>query len=286
MRFTQSFAPALLLLAGVAQATSWGFDDGSVSVVAKRAGDAGSKERFTSKTLVTKPLSLGSTDTLKISLTAKDNGQGKRPHQAFVILKEKETGLEAPFPLTVKESGKAVASITHKDLPVQFLHSDGPLEASIILGSFGSSKALNAPVFDVKLQKDPNVPLPPYEKPVRYGKKEEIHHIFRADPTSPPKVISIFFALFVLATVPVLFISWIFLGANLNHLSKAIGAAPVSHATFFGSILAMEGVFFLYYTTWNLFQALPVIGAVAVVTMLSGTKALGEVQSRRLAGER
>lgn len=48
----------------------------------------------------------------------------------------------------------------------------------------------------------------------------------------------------------------------------------------------MEGVFFLYYTTWNLFQALPVIGAVAVVTMLSGTKALGEVQSRRLAGER
>ncbi|KAK4204040.1 Dolichyl-diphosphooligosaccharide--protein glycosyltransferase subunit Swp1 [Triangularia verruculosa] len=286
MRFTQSLAPALLVLAGVVQATSWGFDDGSVSVVAKRAGDAGSKERFTSKTLATKPISLGSTDTLKISLTAKDNGSGKRPHQAFVILKEKETGLEAPFPLTVKENGKAVTSITHKDLPVQFLITDEPLEASIVLGSFGSSKALDAPVFDVKLQKDPNVPLPSYEKPVRYGKKEEIHHIFRADPQSPPKVISIVFALAVLATIPVLFISWAFLGANLNHLSKAIGAAPVSHATFFGSLLAMEGVFFLYYTTWNLFQALPVIGAVAVVTVLSGTKALGEVQSRRLAGER
>lgn len=75
---------------------------------------ANTNRRFTSKTLVTKPLSLGSTDTLKISLTAKDNGQGKRPHQAFVILKEKETGLEAPFPLTVKESGKAVASIVRQ----------------------------------------------------------------------------------------------------------------------------------------------------------------------------
>lgn len=48
----------------------------------------------------------------------------------------------------------------------------------------------------------------------------------------------------------------------------------------------MEFVFFLYYTSWNLFQALPIIGAVAVVTVLSGTKALGEVQNRRLAGER
>jgi oligosaccharyltransferase complex subunit delta (ribophorin II) len=79
---------------------------------------------------------------------------------------------------------------------------------------------------------------------------------------------------------------WFTLGGNLNHLSKAIGAAPLSHATFFGSILAMEFVFIMYYTSWTLFQTLPVIAAVAVATVLSGTKALGEVQSRRLAGER
>jgi oligosaccharyltransferase complex subunit delta (ribophorin II) len=48
----------------------------------------------------------------------------------------------------------------------------------------------------------------------------------------------------------------------------------------------MEFVFFLYYTTWNLFQVLPVMAAVAAVTVLSGTKALGEVQARRMAGER
>lgn len=48
----------------------------------------------------------------------------------------------------------------------------------------------------------------------------------------------------------------------------------------------MEFVFFMYYTSWTLFQALPVIAAVATATVLSGTKALGEVQSRRLAGER
>ena len=42
MRFTQSIAPALLLLAaGAAQAASaWGFDDGSLQVVPKKSGEA------------------------------------------------------------------------------------------------------------------------------------------------------------------------------------------------------------------------------------------------------
>lgn len=62
--------------------------------------------------------------------------------------------------------------------------------------------------------------------------------------------------------------------------------APIAHVLFFGSVVAMEGVFFMYYTSWNLFQTLPVAGAVAVVGFVSGTKALSEVQGRRLAGLR
>lgn len=81
-------------------------------------------------------------------------------------------------------------------------------------------------------------------------------------------------------------IQWFSLGANLDHLATALGKAPLSHAAFLGSIVAMEFVFFLYYSTWNLFQVLPVIAVVGAVTVLSGTKALGEVQARRLAGQR
>lgn len=76
------------------------------------------------------------------------------------------------------------------------------------------------------------------------------------------------------------------LGANLDHLSTALGEAPLSHTAFLGSIVGLEFVFFLYYSTWNLFQVLPVIGVIGAVTVLAGTKALGEVQSRRLAGGR
>lgn len=42
---------------------------------------------------------------------AKDGGKGKRPHQAFVVLQDELSGLEAPFPMTVKENGKAVVDI-------------------------------------------------------------------------------------------------------------------------------------------------------------------------------
>lgn len=83
-----------------------------------------------------------------------------------------------------------------------------------------------------------------------------------------------------------MFTQWIYLGANLDHLQQAFSQAPVSHAAFFGSILGMEAIFFLYYSSWNLFQTLPAMAVVGTIMLLSGSKALGEVQSRRLAGER
>lgn len=141
-------------------------------------------------------------------------------------------------------------------------------------------------VFDLNVTRDANVPLVTPEPPVRYAAETEIHHIFREDPRSPPKMITIVFALAVAAAFPVLLGVWAMLGGNANHLSKALSNAPVSHAFFYGSILAMEGIFFLYYTSWNLFQTLPAAAVVGFVAFLSGSRALSEVQERRLAGLR
>ncbi|KZZ90215.1 oligosaccharyltransferase subunit ribophorin II [Moelleriella libera RCEF 2490] len=282
MRFPT--AATVLALVGTAHAaSSWTFADASVAV-----GKASDKvvEKFTDSTRVKQTLALGHRDSLKVSLTTKEGAQAKRPHQAFLVLREAASGLEAPFALTVKESGKGSVQITHKDLPVQLLTSQTPLEASIILGSTGATKGSVTAVFDIAVKLDPGHPTASPAAPLRYGKLGEIHHIFRADPKNPPKVVSLVFAAGVLATVPALFLGWTLLGGNFAHAQKAVGNAPVSHALFFGSIMAMEGVFLLYYSAWNLFQTLPVMGVVAGVAFLSGTKALGEVQGRRLAGER
>ena len=173
-----------------------------------------------------------------------------------------------------------------RDLPTQLLTAGLPLEAKLTIASFGSSTAYYKKVFEVIVALDPSAPVTAPEPPVRYGRLAEIHHIFRADPKSPPKVISAVFTLAIAATLPILFGAWLFLGANLGHASKALSADPVSHALFFGSIAALEGVFFLYYTSWNLFQTLPVAGLLGVTAFVSGSRALSEVQARRLAGQR
>ena len=60
----------------------------------------------------------------------------------------------------------------------------------------------------------------------------------------------------------------------------------ISHLLFVGSVLAMEGLFLMYYTSWNLFQVLPVAVGVGGVAFYSGSRALSEVQERRLKGVR
>jgi oligosaccharyltransferase complex subunit delta (ribophorin II) len=119
---------------------------------------------------------------------------------------------------------------THKDLPVQFLISKKPLKASIVLASFGSSQGFNAPAFEVNIELDPNAPAPKYEKPLRYGKQPEIHHIFRPDPKSPPKVVSLVFGALVVAALPALF-----LGVSTSWLSDHL----TQHVADLGDIVGL-----------------------------------------------
>ncbi|KAF4619096.1 hypothetical protein G7Y89_g14749 [Cudoniella acicularis] len=286
MRFLRSLLPSILVLgAGVAQAaSSWNLDEAIISVTSKGGVGSGLKDKLSDHAPLTKPVVFGAADTLKIILTATEDGKPKRPHQAFLLLRDQDTGLETTFPFSVKDNGKG--KVDFKDLPIQLLTSSQPLRATLLLASFGPSEAFSNHVFNLDVTLDPNVPVPKYEKALRYGNLGEIHHIFKADPKSAPLVISLFFVLAVLATVPILFGTWAYLGANLSHLSKATAAAPVSHGLFFSSIICMEGIFFLYYYKWTLFKMLPFAGVVGLVAFLSGSKALSEVQSRRLAGER
>ncbi|KAI9733089.1 MAG: hypothetical protein M1834_003636 [Cirrosporium novae-zelandiae] len=289
MRFSSNLLRGLAIafFAETAIAASWGFSDATLTIQGKGTGVGGGlKEKLSPNKALSQSVDLGAKDTLKILLTTQDDKSQKRPHQAFLSLREPETGLETSYVFSLKESGKGKVELTQDDLPAQFRASSQPLEASIIVASFGSSKPYKEKAFDISIISDPNVATVPPEKPLRYGKLEEIHHIFHTDPKSPPKIITIFFTICVLAALPVLFGVWLLIGANINHLPKALQAAPIAHVLFFGSIIAMEGVFFMYYTSWNLFHTLPVAVGVGVVTFISGSRALTEVQERRLAGLR
>ena len=247
-------------------------------------------------------MSLGASDNIKILLTTSENKKAKRPHQAFLNLRDTKSDLETSLAFQVKENGKAKIDLvstecqaqapgadiiqSQKDIPTQLLASPESLEASLVIASFGSSTPYKSKAFDLSIKLDTTSPQAPQEKPLRYGKLPEIHHIFKSDPTSPPKIITLVFVAAVLVALPALLFSWVSLGANLNHASRAFGRSPIAHALFFLSIVAMEGIFFMYYTSWNLFQTLPGAVGIGLVTFLSGSRALREVQERRLTGLR
>lgn len=73
---------------------------------------------------------------------------------------------------------------------------------------------------------------------------------------------------------------------NFNHAFEAFEKQPVAYGTFIASLLSLEGIFFLYFLGWKLLTILPMVGVVGCVTFISGSRALSEVQERRLAGKR
>ena len=67
--------------------------------------------RLSHKSALKAPVPLGATDGLKIILTATEDGKGKQPHQAFLLLRDPKSGLEATFPFSVKDTGKAKVDV-------------------------------------------------------------------------------------------------------------------------------------------------------------------------------
>ncbi|KFZ07464.1 hypothetical protein V501_06429 [Pseudogymnoascus sp. VKM F-4519 (FW-2642)] len=214
-----------LLLAGTALAAEkpWSFKDATVSVVGK--GSQGtSKESLSPSKPLTKPLALGPAGTLKPAPSTFLNGPS-RPHQAFLTLTDPTTGLSTSFALQTRTTGSATLDLPYASLPSALLSSPS-LSASLVLGSFGSAPASETQLFNIALGADETL-AQEIEKPVRYGKLSEIHHIFAAEQSSPPRVISVFFALAVLATLPVVVGAWALAGGNAGHVGKALAAAPL-----------------------------------------------------------
>ncbi|RMZ83009.1 hypothetical protein DV737_g1767, partial [Chaetothyriales sp. CBS 132003] len=290
MRLFQLLLRGALLLSslnGALAAPSWSFSDATLAVQSKGSGvGTGIKEKLAPNKPLATAVALGAADTLKVILTTHTGGTGKSPHQAFLLLEDPRTKLDISYPFSVKESGKGKVELTHADLPTQFLRSTSPITASIVIGSFGSSAGYNGQAFSLKIEHDPKILVGLDEKPLRYGKLPEIHHVFRPDPKSPNIVIVLFFTFAAAVTLPILVKAYAFLGVNVAHVSKAISDAPLSHVLFLGSIMSIEATFFLYFLSWRLFSVLPILAFLGIVAYVSGSRALTEVQERRLAGLR
>ena len=67
--------------------------------------------RLSPNNAITKPVSLGTGQSLKIILTATNGGQARKPDQAFLTIADDLRDLDESYPLTLKESGKGTVEI-------------------------------------------------------------------------------------------------------------------------------------------------------------------------------
>lgn len=65
------------------------------------------RNRLVSSKPLSKTIPLGGADTLRVILTAQEGSSAKRPHQAFLLLKDNESGLDISYPFSVKDNGKS-----------------------------------------------------------------------------------------------------------------------------------------------------------------------------------
>ena len=55
---------------------------------------------------LSKAVTLGATDSLKILLTTTEDNKAKRPHQTFLLVKDPKSNLDTSFAFQIKENGK------------------------------------------------------------------------------------------------------------------------------------------------------------------------------------
>lgn len=86
---------------------------------------------------------------------------------------------------------------------MQFLTTSSPVDAEIVIGSFGSSDPYQKLAFQLSVNAEGKKSSKSGDIE-RYGKLPEIHHIFKQDAQSPAVIITLVFLVATLLTIPVL----------------------------------------------------------------------------------
>lgn len=165
-----------------------------------------------------------------------------------------------------------------------------PLQVSLLLGSF-EYDPVELQLFDLVLPESLSAPFHPDE--VSYHLQPEIHHTFRPDPTSPPRIISAVFSAVVLAPWVVLlglvskarYLSgrywWYNQWASIPHpLPHLFNPAVLS---FVSLLTAFEGLLLWYWVALKLGEVLAYGAVLSIVTAAAGKYALSNIARWRIS---
>ncbi|KAI0716518.1 oligosaccharyl transferase delta subunit [Earliella scabrosa] len=221
------------------------------------------------------PLSLGPTDTLKLTFQVLDvDGKGVQPHQTFLRFFDPVSGEEGVQPVKVTSGGKAKFELNMARPPASLPPtSNDPLKVSLYLGSFVHNP-VQYELFDLI--------VPPSQTPAQHPDEASFHplpeivHTFRPEQKVPLPFISAVFTL--LLSVP-----WIVLMALITDIRPQIPHLWSSSIfPFIATLAAFEGLLIWYWVSLRLGQVLLYGAILSIPTALTGKRALAALGERRL----
>jgi len=219
------------------------------------------------------PLSLGPTDTLKLTfqILDKDSGKGVQPHQTFLRFHDAQTDEEGIQPLRVASSGKATFELNVARPPASLPptpNASVPLSVTLIVGSFKHSP-LSESLFDLYIRAPHTAP--PHPDEASFHPLPEIFHTFQPDPKTPNVVFSAVGTALVVAPWVVLIGLWSSIPHRLPHLFHPL------ILLFVGLLGSLEALLFLYWVQLRIGQVLLYGAILGSVTVAAGKSALGRV---------
>ncbi|KAG2220374.1 hypothetical protein INT45_006545 [Circinella minor] len=115
--------------------------------------------------------------------------------------------------------------------------------------------------------------------------RPEIHHVFREAESMPPVWFSQLFTLIALSPWLVLIVGWFGLGVTPVKVLGQLVSGPImrllSIIGFLTSLIAVEYLFYLYWTRLNIFDTLTYLAILLPIVFLFGQQALSQVQLKR-----
>ncbi|KII87573.1 hypothetical protein PLICRDRAFT_112010 [Plicaturopsis crispa FD-325 SS-3] len=268
-------SPWLLLAAAAVQVSALSLKSPQVTIKSSSSAEPVTESLSATQKLA-KPLTLGPTDTLKLTFQVldKEDGKGVQPHQTFLRFFDEVTGEEGVQPVRVTPGGKAKFELNMARPPLSLppTSANSPLKVSLLLGSY-VHPPLKTELFDLVL---PASHFPqPHPDEATFHPQPEIKHTFNPPQKLPPKVISAVFAGLVIAPWVPLLAVWGQIGPKTPNL---FSPSILSFTTLLG---AFEALLLWYWVDLKLGQVLLYGAILAVPTALAGNKALGAIGKKR-----
>lgn len=210
---------------------------------------------------------------LKAQLVDEASGKPINVHQAFVLLRNKNTKQEIIF---VAEADSSKAYKFEMDVGARasdFGYKSGVYSVELIVGDALISNSFKWLVADVSIKFTGETPKDSGNL-VRQPLPEIVHQ-FRAPEKRPARLLSDLFTGLCVAPLLLLFILWAKLRANVSNFPFSLSA--VGFHLGLGAILALFVVFWLQL---NMFETIRYLIPVALVTFLCGNRLLRTIAGR------